>query len=220
MTQKDIVRQIVRTHQKTEVELGEFFLSWNAVPTLAYKGFSSQLLGIKRQIETVLPGLQPENSGSMWPKTTLGALRDDKILSWNDAVVLRGICDRFLPQVKGQRIQIDSLAVVLFHCRSLERRISTEPISLADPRDTTGPTQDHLKKVSDTMEQFAPARLVEYWPNLQKPGNKESHYRAPFIQATLVYDLQDIPQAITAFRMEVDQHLPGLYSGSMKIVFT
>lgn len=219
MVQKQIVREIVQAHQKNVMEMGEFFISWNAVPTLAYRAFNPILLKIKREIETKVPCLQPENPGSLWPKTTLGSLRDDKALSWDDTVELRQICDKFNPKLNGLTLEIDELSIVLFHCRSLERRLSTENIPLSDPRcsQVSSPNHNdevvrkHVRDVVKTMDQFSASKLVEYWPNIQKPGNRESHYRAPFIQATLVFDLKAVPDAIRHFRKTVDQKLNGLY---------
>lgn len=219
MIQKHIVRSIVEKYPKSIMEVGEFFISWNGVATLAYRGFNPILLNIKREIETNIPGLNPENSGSKWPKTTLGALRDDRTLSWDDALKLRQICDQFKPKLQGIKLEVDSLSIVLFHCRSLERRLSTEVVPLKDPRDTEVSSIDHSKKnVSDhakfvvnTMDQFSSARLLEYWPNLQNKGNRESHYRAPFIEATLVFDIVSVPDVIGEFRRAVDDKLQDLY---------
>lgn len=211
MTQQQIVRSIVQDHGTNIMEMGEFFISWSGVPTLAYRGFNPVLLNIKQKIEANAPGLQPENPGSRWPKTTLGALRDDRTLSWSDVLALRRICDMFKPKFQGAPLKVHELSIVLFHCRSLERRLSTEIVPLADSTDTSVPDTDHADEVARIMDQFASARLVEYWPNLQKPGNRESHYRAPFIQATLVIDLKTVPDVIRDFRIAVDQNLPGLY---------
>ncbi|MBN2533925.1 MAG: hypothetical protein JXB88_13630 [Spirochaetales bacterium] len=210
-TVKHIISEIVHPRQKTRVEAGQFFISWNGVPTLAYRGFSPVLLDIKKEITTRLPCLKKENSGSKWPKTTLGALRDERTLSMDDLFTLRDICDSMNPLLQNLTFKIDKLDIVIFYCRSLEQRLLTAPIPLAGQEDTTPPPWEHLDKVSATMKQFARDCLSDYLPVIQKPGNRESHYRDPFIEATLIYDLEDIPEAVTKFREKVDQELPGMY---------
>ena len=54
-----------------------FFVAWNGVLTLVYEGFPPGLAGAKAALaEQGLP-LKKENFGSKWPKTTLGAVKDD-----------------------------------------------------------------------------------------------------------------------------------------------
>lgn len=219
MTQKNILRSVVQNYPKNIMEAGEFFISWNGVLTLAYRGFNPVLLKMKREIEDKTSGLQAENPGSKWPKITIGALRDDRTLSWSDALTLRQICDTFKDSLQKVQINIDALSIVIFHCRSLERRLSTEIISLNDPRNFEVSSVDHAdedvvshaKYIAKTMDQFSSAKLAEYWPNLQKQGNREGHYRASFMQATLVHDLKVVPDVIENFRRAVDRQLPGLY---------
>lgn len=211
MTEKQIIRDIVQAHQKTRVEAGQFFISWNGVPTLAYKGFSPVLLDIKKAIASRVSCLQEENSGSRWPKITLGALCDDRTLCLKDLITLRDICDSLNPALHNCILKINKLDIVLFYCRSFEQRLLTESIPLADPEDTSPPSRDHLDEVSVIMKQFSRDRLQNYLPDVQKPGHRESHYRNPCIEATLVHDLTMVPEAIHGFREEVDRKLPGMY---------
>jgi len=202
---------IIAQAPKTTVQLGQFFVSWNGVLTLAYKGFSPSLLQVKRAITESLQGLRQENDGSRWPKTTLGALRDGKTLSLGDLFKLRTICDTYNPDLEGPPFPIDTLSIVLFHCRSLERRISTEAVALGEPRETESPPAEELESVAEVMRQFDQSNIVKYLPNVQRPGNRKSHYRTPFVEATLVYDLETVPKPVRQFRDAVDQELPGMY---------
>jgi hypothetical protein len=158
-----------------------------------------------------LPGLRKENDGSNWPKTTLGALRDDRTLSWNDLFTLRNICDSCNSSLSGLSLDINDLSIVLFHCRSLERRISTEIVKMSDSFDSSNPTQEEIIYIKKTMNQFDRKNLVEYFPKVQNQGNRESHYRTPFVEATVVHDLKIVPNPINHFRSEVDEKLPGMY---------
>lgn len=211
MIRKAIVADIVKNARKTKMKLGQFFISWNGVATLAYEGFTPSLLTIKKKIDAYVPGLCKENPGTKWPKTTLGALRDDKILSWDDMLELRRICDTYNKKLKNLSFDIDALSIVLFHCRSLERRLSTQIVSLDDSYDFTPSPKVELDNVTQTMNQFAESRLIEYFPKIQQQGNRESHYRSPFIESALVYDLLTIPEPATEFKNEIDNALPGMY---------
>jgi hypothetical protein len=104
----------------------EFFIAWQGVPTLAYEGFTETLLSIKQELKTQIPGLIIENPGSLWPKTTLGALNDTKKLSLEDTYKLKQICNKFHSEIiKIEPFKITMLSIVLFQCRSLEKRLLT-----------------------------------------------------------------------------------------------
>ena len=211
----NIVPGIVSTHSPTSVKPGEFFVSWNGVPTLAYKGFSPTLLAIKKEIEQRLLGIKKENPGARWPKTTLGALRDDRTLSMGDAETLRQICTKFNDTIPDTSFPISELSLVVFRCRSLEDRLLTHTIALAGSG--TEPSMEeclkkHEQEVADIMDQFSSARLVEYFPKLQEPGNRESHYRYTHVEATLVFDLpRKFIDFVSEFIHAVDKALPGYY---------
>jgi hypothetical protein len=49
-----------------------FFVSWQGVLTLAYRGFPQQLVQLKQQITDFYQGLPKESPGSKWPKTRCG----------------------------------------------------------------------------------------------------------------------------------------------------
>ncbi|MBI4659162.1 MAG: hypothetical protein HY735_09995 [Verrucomicrobia bacterium] len=212
----NILGSILRTKARTWVRPREFFISWNGVPTLAYRGFSPVLLEIKKEIEQEIPGIKPENPGARWPKTTLGALRDGRVLSLQEAGILRRICTELRPAVEAETcLEIPQLSVVLFQCRSLERRLLTQSISLhldsSSPLDHEPPA-DHIRQVDGTMDQFSHARLEEYLPRLQADGNRESHYRKTHIEPTLVFDIgHQQPKCIASFVETVNRELPGAY---------
>jgi hypothetical protein len=46
-----------------------FFVSWQGVLTLAYRGFPQPLAQLKQQITDFYQGLPRESPGSKWPKT-------------------------------------------------------------------------------------------------------------------------------------------------------
>jgi hypothetical protein len=215
----NLLPPIVRERPQTWVKPNEFFVAWGGVPTLAYRGFSRVLLDVKARVSAVLPGLKPENPGARWPKTTLGALREGRTLTHADALALRRVCTALECQVaREEPIPVQSLSLVVFACRSLERRLLTFPIPLLTDR--SGPDaaqhqapEEHQAEVHSVMAQFAEERVSEYLPKLQSPDNRETHYRAHHIEATLVFDLgPQQPACIQDFVQAVDEALPGYYS--------
>lgn len=58
------------------------------------RGFPPPVANLKRQIDASHPGLDKENPGSLWPKTSLGALKDDKRLTPDQLKALNAICER------------------------------------------------------------------------------------------------------------------------------
>ncbi|TKJ43355.1 hypothetical protein CEE36_04805 [candidate division TA06 bacterium B3_TA06] len=213
----EIVKQVVESKPRTAVKPREFFIAWSGVSTLAYQGFTRPLLGIKRELEQKIPGIKPENPGSKWPKTTLGALRDDRQLSWVDLNILRDICNNLNQQIDGSKIilPIHQLEVVIFQCRSLEKRLITYPIELNSKEYDEEVNGQHKENdVDKVMDQFHETRLAGYWSDVSRPGNRESHYRMLHIESTLIYDLpppKNQPTYIDTFIEEVEKRLPGLY---------
>lgn len=55
-------------------------------------GFPRALLDLKDALADTCKGLPPENPGSKWPKTTLGALRDGTRLTPEQLQQLNAIC--------------------------------------------------------------------------------------------------------------------------------
>ena len=110
--------------------------------------------------------------------------------------------------------EIKNLSVVLFQCRSLEKRLITYPIDLTGNRTEKKdlPPEYHLALVNQTMKQFSKERLLEYLEDLRREGNRESDYSNDNIEATLVFDLpKDKPQYIQDFINMVNRKLPNLY---------
>ncbi len=210
----NIITSIVEPKPPTKVKPREFFIAWNGVATLAYRWFSRTLLDIKAEIEGAVPGMKQENLGARWPKTTLGALRDDRTLSWNDAYALRDICDKFEHRVNAEpELNVQQLSLVVFQCRSLERRLLTRTVSLGGSvHEDDTPPEEHVKEVEETMATFSRERLSEYIPRMQAPGNRESHYRGIHIEPTLVFDLNEsTPKVVQDFIEAVNEALPGAY---------
>ncbi|MBW1849925.1 MAG: hypothetical protein JRJ15_00535 [Deltaproteobacteria bacterium] len=217
MVNLDIIKDIVQTKPGSRIRPREFFIAWEGVPTLAYQGFSNTLLEIKEAVTRSVPGLKPENPGSRWAKTTLGTLKDNVKLTLKDVYELRRICTDLQADIDnaGTVFDVNSLSVVVFACRSLEKRLATCRIEFnqdLDP-DDEAPPAFHLSTIDRTLAQFSPDRLSEYIPDLQKAGGRESEYRSALIQATLVFDLPDEkPAYIERFTAEVNEMLPGRYA--------
>lgn len=220
--QTDMVRTIVSRYGATSVAASQFFISWNSVATLAYEGFSRTLLAIKRGIGEAIPGLQPENPGSLWPKTTLGCLHENKALSSEQVYCLRSICEEKSADMKrlsesDRCMEIKELSVVTFLCRTLEKRLAGQIIALegraaADDK----PPKSHLSEVSTVMNQFAIGNHTTYYPNLAPKGRTiNEYYRKPHIEATLVYDLKPsaaLMDIMESFRQTVNEKLPEYYA--------
>ncbi len=212
----DLLSGIVANKRRTWAKPREFFISWSGVPTLAYHGFSPVLLDIRREIEEAIPGLRPENPGSRWPKTTLGALRDGRVLSMEEARALRSICDGLMLAVESEEaLEISQLSYIVGRQRTLEDRESNRTIRLLASDGTPAddqPPEYHVKMVDGILDEFSCERLEEYLPKLQQDGNRESHYRDDYTVSTLALEIgADQLDCIARFIDEVDRRLPGAY---------
>ncbi|KAI8463134.1 MAG: hypothetical protein J3K34DRAFT_157295 [Monoraphidium minutum] len=69
-----------------------FFVSWQGVLTLVYKGYAAPLVQLKSDLTEFYSALPPEMPGSLWPKTSLAALRDGARLTPEQLAALIAIC--------------------------------------------------------------------------------------------------------------------------------
>lgn len=212
----DVLSSIIRPHRATQLRPRAFFTAWSGVMTFAFEGFPESLLGIKREIERRIPGLRPEFPGSRWPKVTLGALREGRTLSRTEARLLLDLCTswnenavRDLPS-----LTVEALSVVVYLCRSLEKRVITHRIPLEggspDPNDV--PPPEHRARVAHILRQFTEPHLEQYLDRLTVTEHDLSYYREFCPGTTLVYDLP--PGALSildAFTQTVEARLPGYY---------
>ncbi len=217
MNLKSTIEDIIHSKPITVVYPREFFIFWNGVPALAYQGFTPTLLKIKEEIDELVKGLKSENPGSKWPKTTLGAIQDNKNLNREDFNILHAICDKMnLKLDKNKCIDIDELSVVLFKCRSLEERLITYTIKLDSNqnRDLAAPPLGHENDVAQAMDDLSSNKLDAFGNAKFNQENKEIYYREPHIEATLVFDLpapEQQPALIQEFIDAINKELPDLF---------
>jgi hypothetical protein len=114
------------------------------------------------------------------------------------------------------RVSIGELNVVVFGCRTLERRLLSLAVRLngavlVDDR----PPQVHAEYVKEVMEQFTETEHVKYYPNLAPKGRTlEAYYHEDHVEATLIADVflaDKAMEIVDKFTKEIDQTLPGIY---------
>ncbi|KAK9866566.1 hypothetical protein WJX84_005361 [Apatococcus fuscideae] len=206
-----------------------FFVSWQGVLTLAYRGFPPPIVSLKRQIEASHPGLNTENPGSRWPKTSLGALKDDKRLTPDQLKCLNSICEResviFTAGDDALRVRMDTAGVALYECRSCEKLLSYQESKLDQNIDSSEASVEEQGRVQHILTE---AHDPNYWFSVSKDGNRETHYRGPHLGASLIHKLRSGSPAghtnrsglahavlfgtINHFRKKVEEELPGLYA--------
>ena len=201
-----------------------FFVAWSGVMTLAWHGFPPVLAGLKRRIAETFPALPPEKPGSKWPKTTLGCLKEGARLTPDQLRTLTQLCDRFFLRFPAAKKElspltttygcepVDSLSVVLFQCRSLERVLSEHEVRFGGKKRMWDlPAKDERAGVDAVIEESSVENLERYWPLVARDGGREGHYRDVNFGATLVARLKRLPLRVAEFRKAVDEALPGMY---------
>eukprot|EP01023_Acetabularia_acetabulum_P066905 TRINITY_DN9108_c1_g1_i4.p1 TRINITY_DN9108_c1_g1~~TRINITY_DN9108_c1_g1_i4.p1 ORF type:complete len:272 (-),score=35.53 TRINITY_DN9108_c1_g1_i4:95-910(-) len=201
-----------------------FFISWQGVLTLAYSGFPQPLLDLKQRLNQNCSNLPKENPGSKWPKTTLGAVQDNRRITPEEFEKLKAICLEQIGvlQSSGSKVRIDDLSVVFYECRSLERVLSRQDFVLVEQEENCSemskfctPGDGELENVKKIVSEWDEQG---YWMKASKDGNRENHYRVSACGVTLIHYLscksQDagLINVIESFRKQVDEQLPGLYS--------
>ncbi|DBA70060.1 TPA: hypothetical protein ACH3X2_012307 [Trebouxia sp. C0005] len=196
---------------------------------MQYRGFSPALAGLKQELNSKHPELPRENPGSKWPKSSLGALRDNQRLTPEHLSVLLKLCRSFDESLQNEvdKVLVDHLLVVFYKCRSLEKylELSKVPLSSEYQLDDSMPSQQEQDNVQAVLQE---ADHPSYWVSASKDGNRESHYRGPALGCTLVASLvgqnnhtnktldhntgAQLTKVINQFRQQVDQFLPDMYA--------
>ena len=202
-----------------------FFVAWNGVLTLVYRGFPCSLARLKQRLaeaETSL-GLCGESFGSRWPKTTLGALRDGAPPpSLDELDALKGLCREHNGLLAGMASDVDALSIVSYAARGLERgagrRLLDAPLApAADERARlSAPDEAELSIVRRVLSDWDDLR--EYWPRVAAPGSRIGSYReaSPAGQTLVAFvgatPFEPLRRALTAFRAAVDALMPGRFA--------
>eukprot|EP01026_Neomeris_dumetosa_P069452 TRINITY_DN6867_c0_g1_i4.p1 TRINITY_DN6867_c0_g1~~TRINITY_DN6867_c0_g1_i4.p1 ORF type:complete len:239 (-),score=37.48 TRINITY_DN6867_c0_g1_i4:135-851(-) len=194
-----------------------FFISWQGVLTLAYSGFPQPLLNLKQQLQQHCETLPPENPGSKWPKTTLGAIKDNQRLTPEQLSKLKSICLEFIDDLKNGdlQVQINDLSVVFYECRSLERLVARQNFVLEKQQiseNVEEPADGEFERVQKIVNEW---NDEGYWVKASKDGNRESHYKKAAAGVTLVHFLSAslyLKEIIKLFQQRVDVELPGMYT--------
>eukprot|EP00887_Chlorella_sp_A99_P004960 scaffold4.g4960.t1 len=188
------------------LEPAAFFVSWHGVITLAYRGFPPALVDLKARLAVAHPGLPPERPGSLWPKTSLGALRDGAALSREQLAALLRICAEesaasfgaALAPAAGQWqqqqqgggrplvITVDMLEVALYECRSQERVLSCQQVWLQPRLDEAPPSGEEQARVAGIL---AEPDHPGYYEDVSREGGREGHYRGTHLGVTLVHPI-------------------------------
>ena len=200
----------------TRLQPHRFFVAWYGVITLAFTGFSRSMLRLKQHIESANPKLKPENPGSRWPHTTLGALKQAPPLTFEELQGLFSICSSYeaMIQQSESQFEVTTLNWVRFGCRSLEERLEVRPIrfNLALAIESDVPA-NHRKQVETILAPFSTKKLSSYWHQVALNGHRAGHYRKPFQDTTLVFDwAAQQPDYVEAFIEQVEAFLPGRYA--------
>jgi hypothetical protein len=195
-----------------------FFVSWQGVLVLAYRGFPPQLAALKAGLtaaHAAAGGLPNESPGSRWPKTSLGALRDGRRLTPEQLAALLRACREVSEVFETEAaaadaaaaaaatttttsIEVRELSVITYECRSLERLISRARLPLqggAGGRGNDAAAADadaappSAEEAARVATVLSEADDANYWFHASRDGGREAHYRAPAPGVTLVHEL-------------------------------
>lgn len=92
LSQETHLEYLARNTQACVLRPFCFFVSWQGVLTLAYRGFPAPLVALKQQLTDYYQGLPKESPGSKWPKTSLASLKEGKRLTPAQLQRLNDLC--------------------------------------------------------------------------------------------------------------------------------
>lgn len=209
-----LLPELIGRHMACIYRPMQFFVAWNGVLTLAYTGIPPAMEQLKQELAAAAPGLRPEFPGSLWPKTTLAAVRDGAVLSLRHLEVLHAICEEERPGLEAlEPVTVRHLSVVLYYSCCLDTLLAAARVPLRLPPDSRPPSGPQAAAVRAVMDEFSAARLADYHRQVAREGHRSSHYREPKPGATLVHFLGDSAPAATLakFCARVEAVLPGVF---------
>lgn len=171
----------------------KFFVAYNGVLTLCYAGFTEAILDLKELVSKAHPALPTENSGSTWPKTSIACLYDDAKFTKEQFLTVQRIChemsaQHFSPAKDCPLVTVDSAALVLYECRSLEKMLSAHVVKFKQEFEM-GPVKaaetERVRTIVDEADEDA-----YYETGVNRKGHRYSHYKEGHIGATLMHPLQ------------------------------
>ena len=230
-----LVARAVSKGQRTALEPSGVIIAWGGVPTLVFRGFTPSLLRVKAELERTFPGIATEHGGSMFAKTSLGALCEGPActLSVAELEALRAVCKRMAPLIRHDRrrpsswlLRVPALHLSLYGDRAQQAstRIATIPLGFGAAPRLEHASSEASAHARDVARPFLDGDLAEYHPKVAN-GHRIQHYMAPFQGASLVafwpcYDGRDAarargaecaPQWLARLRREFDAAAPGKF---------
>mmetsp|Transcript_130084 Transcript_130084/g.324292 ORF Transcript_130084/g.324292 Transcript_130084/m.324292 type:complete len:239 (+) Transcript_130084:35-751(+) len=192
-----------------ELKPRTFLVAWSGVLALAYDGWPAEVEALKSRLAERL-GVNPENPGSLWPKTSLAALHDGKKLSPEDVAALQEACKAATKKLKKATWApvVPELHVTTFVCRSHERLLCSAVLPLIGQ--PSGPASKASRENVDKI--IAECESDGYWLQAAREGSRASHYRDGVLGTSLVAFVHGEPPGLAELRQEVDKALPGYYA--------
>lgn len=211
-----ILDTLVGSTPRPSLQPLSFFVAWNGVLTLAFEEFPAPVEELKKRVADEFE-LGRENFGSRWPKVTLAAQVDDADeLSAVQLEALRDLCVQLRAEMAECEwwFEPECASLVLFQRRSLERVVHRHDMAFAPPAAGDSSNAGSRKLVQSVMaEFFGDGALDGYLAKVNSAGGRESSYRSPHVEATLVCFLRDsVPAFVDEFRRRVDELLPGRFA--------
>lgn len=210
----DILQQFAESEAPAYLEPKTFFLARSGVLTLAYSGFPKSILRVQEALEEV-DDLPPRTPGSLWPKTTIGALHDGTVLTRREIEEILKLSLQVQPEVQAaQRVPVRTIATVEYEKRSLEK---VDYVMAAEFSGAAHAGEDvfdlqHQKRVARILSQFSASFLDLYQEEVQQSGHHASHYCEPSRGQTVILDVAESDLAFVGeFKESVDRILPGYY---------
>ena len=164
-------------------------------------------------------GAGATGSASLGPAATDPNLDDDEAAA--DAMLLApgedsdadGGAANGAARVTPGCVSVRDLSVVVYQCRSLERVLSEQVISLRGHTSRAAPAPLEANAVNAVVEAFdGPEDADSYFFHAARDGSREMHYRETKFGVTLAARVGGkLPPAVAAFRDAVDAALPGMY---------
>lgn len=188
-----------------------FFVAWSGVIALVYERFPSVLHEAKTLATALIPGIDQENPGAKWPKTSLAARSTAQPLRPAEASQLMRLCEEHTAALRAAPpLLVDHLLLVAYQQRSLERTQGALRVGFSRP---CVPSESYVDPhVAAIVGPSAASRPV-YLERTCASGHDIAHYREDHPGWSMVVHVGACYDAyIAPLREAIARALPGRYA--------
>jgi hypothetical protein len=175
----------------------DFFIAFGGVLCVVFEGFPRCVEHLKTRLEKEAPSMIRENPGSLWAKTTIGAIGGADHPPCHDAWLrLNELCGSFRGSIRSTLVLVPSITAVRFSNRGLSAgeclcSVPSSCVLAAFPEKALELSDGMMKKTLSVLHEAEEDPVAYFSSSLARGPTLMSHYTSFADGDTLVMPLHE-----------------------------